>query len=181
MPIWSQGHERQGLEHVVLAEGHANSVLLAIAEDGEPFRLSYRLAWDQRGRIRQADLEVRKGLEQRSLELRADGEGHWHQAQGQPLPELDGCIDVDIWPTPLTNSLPIWRSNLQIGQRQGFRMAWISAPELTVEPKQQSYLRLRDRLYVFESLDGSGFRAELPVDEDGIVTDYPNLFVRITS
>lgn len=29
------------------------------------------------------------------------------------------------------------------------------------------------------NLDGSGFTAELPVDEDGIVLDYPDLFRRV--
>ena len=32
-----------------------------------------------------------------------------------------------------------------------------------------------DRRYLFETLDGSGFRAELLVDEDGIVLDYCKL------
>ena len=58
-------------------------------------------------------------------------------------------------------------------------MAWISAPGLTVHSQAQAYTRLGDRLYLFENLDGSGFRAELPVDEDGIVLDYPNLFRRV--
>jgi hypothetical protein len=39
--------------------------------------------------------------------------------------------------------------------------------------------RLAERLYLFENLDGSGFRAELPVDEDGIALDYPDLFRRV--
>jgi hypothetical protein len=29
------------------------------------------------------------------------------------------------------------------------------------------------------ALDGDGFRAELPVDEDGIVLDYPGMFRRV--
>jgi uncharacterized protein len=33
--------------------------------------------------------------------------------------------------------------------------------------------------HLFENLDGSGFRAELPVDEDGIVLDYADLFRRM--
>jgi len=44
---------------------------------------------------------------------------------------------------------------------------------------KQAYTRLSDRLYLFENLDDSGFRAELPVDEDDIVLDYPNLFRRV--
>jgi hypothetical protein len=35
-------------------------------------------------------------------------------------------------------------------------------------------------LYLFENLDGSGFAAELPVDEDGVVPDYPDLFRRVS-
>ena len=33
--------------------------------------------------------------------------------------------------------------------------------------------------HLFENLGGSGFRVELPVDEDGIVLDYPNRFRRV--
>ena len=58
-------------------------------------------------------------------------------------------------------------------------MAWVFAPSLTVHAQPQAYTRLADRLYLFENLDGSGFRVELPVDEEGIVLDYPNLFRRV--
>jgi uncharacterized protein len=66
-----------------------------------------------------------------------------------------------------------------VSQRRQFRMAWIFAPDLTVQPQLQAYTRVADRLYLFENLDGSGFRAELPVDEDGIVLDCPDLFRRV--
>jgi uncharacterized protein len=58
-------------------------------------------------------------------------------------------------------------------------MVWIFAPGLRVLPQPQAYTRLADRLYPFENLDGSAFRAELPVDEGGIVLDYPDLFRRV--
>ena len=67
---------------------------------------------------------------------------------------------------------------MAIGERREFRMAWIFAPDLTIQAQPQAYTRLADRLYLFENLDGSGFRAGLPVDEDGIVIDYPGLFRR---
>ena len=73
----------------------------------------------------------------------------------------------------------IRREPMAVGERRQFRMAWIFAPDLTVHPQSQSYTRLADRLYLFENFDGSGFRAELPVDEDGIVLDYPDLFRRV--
>ena len=68
---------------------------------------------------------------------------------------------------------------MAVGERRQFHMAWIFAPDLTVHPQPQAYTRLADRLYLFENLDGSGFRTELPVDEAGIVVDYPDLFRRV--
>jgi hypothetical protein len=68
---------------------------------------------------------------------------------------------------------------MAIGERRQFRMAWLFAPELTLHPQPQAYTRLTERSYLFENLDGSGFRAELPVDDDGIVLDYPDLFRRV--
>jgi len=178
-PTWSPGHEGHGLEQVTLRENGVDSVLLAFDEDGEPFRLNYHLDWDHRGRLLLAELESHKETRVASLTLRSDGEGNWQDAAGGALPHLAGCIDIDIWPTPLTNSLPIWRSQLQIGERRGFRMAWVAAPALTVEAKPQAYTRVAERVYLFESLDGSGFKAELPVDENGLVIDYPELFRRV--
>jgi hypothetical protein len=178
-PLWSPGFEGAGFEHVTFARHGADSVLLAVDEAGEPFRLAYRLRWDDAGRLREADLESLQGDKSRRLALRADGEGAWHTAERAPLPGLEGCIDIDIWPTPLTNSLPLWRSGLAVGERREYRMAWVNAPALTVERKAQAYTRLAERRYRFESLDGSGFQVELPLDGHGLVTDYPGLFRRV--
>jgi hypothetical protein len=68
---------------------------------------------------------------------------------------------------------------LAVGERRRFHMAWISAPDLTFHPKPQAYTRLANQLYLFEDLDGSGYTAELSVDQDGIVLDYPDLFRRV--
>jgi len=110
----------------------------------------------------------------------ADGEGHWRDGAGRARPDLDGCIDIDVWPTPFTNTFPIRRRPMAVGERREFVMAWVSAPELTVRPVRQGYTRLADRRYLYENLDGSGFRAELPVDEDDIVLDYQGVFRRVS-
>jgi hypothetical protein len=68
---------------------------------------------------------------------------------------------------------------MAVGERRQFRMAWIFAPDLTLHPQPQAYTRLADRRYLFENLDGSGFTAQLAVDDDGIVLDYPSLFRRV--
>jgi hypothetical protein len=178
-PIWNKEREGVGLEHLLLAEGAADSIVLAFDEEHGSFRLTYRLMWDESWRLRDAELNVATERSTRSLVLQTDGQGHWRHRDGRVVIELDGCVDVDIWPTPFTNTFPIRREPLAVGERREFRMAWIFAPDLTVRPQPQAYTRLADRTYLFENLDGSGFRAELPVDEEGIVLDYPDLFRRV--
>lgn len=178
-PTWSQKRSGIGLEHLVLSDSEADSVVLAFNDDGEPFRLTYGLAWDHLWRLRGADIVVLSGGKTKSLNLRTDGEGHWSHTDGISIPELEGCMDIDIWPTPFTNSFPIRRNPLLVGQRQEFRMAWINGPDLSFKAQAQAYSRLEDRLYLFESLDGSGFKVQLPVDEECILLDYPEFFERV--
>jgi hypothetical protein len=179
-PMWNKSHEGVGLEHLLLDQRAADSVVLAVDEERGPFRLTYRLAWDDAWRLREAELVVATDRSTQSLSLRTDGQGHWRYNDGRICGELDGCLDVDIWPTPFTNSFPIRRQPMIVGERREFRMAWICGPDLRVQPQTQAYTRLGERLYLFQNLDGSGFSAELPVDEDGIVLDYPALFRRVT-
>jgi hypothetical protein len=178
--IWNKNCHGVGLEHLLLAERMADSVVLAFDDKCGPFRLTYRLTWEQSWRLREAELVVATEGFTRSLHLKTDGQGHWRHGDGRAINELDGCLDIDIWPTPFTNTFPIRREPMAVNQRRQFRMAWILAPDLTVQPQPQAYTRVADRLYLFENLDGSGFRAELPVDADGIVLDYPDLFRRVT-
>jgi hypothetical protein len=178
-PIWNKEREGLGLEHLLLAAGVADSVVLGFDQQHGPFRLTYRLSWDDAWRLRAADLLVATERAARSLRLQTDGQGRWQDGNGRAIDALTGCVDVDIWPTPFTNSFPIRRMPLALGERREFRMAWVAAPELTVQPQAQAYTRLAERRYRFESLDGDGFQTQLPVDEDSIVLDYPGLFRRV--
>lgn len=178
-PTWNAAHEGPGLEHLLLSDGEASAAVLAFDDATGPFRLSYRLAWGPSWQLRQADLLVDTSRASHALSLRTDGQGHWRDGHNRVLRALEGCLDIDIWPTPFTNSFPIRRAPMAVGERREFRVAWVSAPQLTVQPQAQAYTRLAERLYRFESLDGSGFRVDLPVDEDGVVLDYPGLFKRV--
>jgi hypothetical protein len=179
VPLWNKSQEGVGLEHLLLKEREADSVILAYDEEQGPFRLTYRLTWDASWRLRAAQLAVATASSNRSLSLQTDGEGHWRDGDGQSIAELEGCMDIDIWPTPFTNSFPIRRAPMAVGERRQFRMAWIFAPDLTFQSQPQAYTRLAEQLYLFENLDGSDFQAELTVDEAGIVLDYPDFFRRV--
>ena len=173
--LWNPKGE--GLEHLIERGQSADSVVLWTGEDGRPCRLAYRLEWDARGCTRGLWAELAKPDGSRRLELTGDGSGNW-RVDGQTARSLDGCLDVDLWPTPFTNSLPIRRLKLRPGEAAGIRVAWVVAPALEVSARPQRYSRLGETAFRFEALD-DGFIAELAVDEHGLVLLYPELFRRI--
>ena len=113
--------------------------------------------------------------ERLALERRSNG---WHDAAGQPLPAFDTCIDIDLAGTPFTNTLPIRRERWEIGQSREFAMLYIPFDDFVPRLDRQIYICLAPRLFRYQAVDRS-FEAELPVDEDGLVLDYPSLFERI--
>lgn len=176
-----------GLEHLRLLQQQediiADGLILGVNEQA-PFRLRYEIRCDLQWRVRSIQLDLLNGLS-RSLHFFTDGAGNWTTESGEALPLLKGCLDVDISATPFTNTLPIRRLALQPGSSATLTMAYFSIPEMQVEVTQQRYTCLEfissGGRYRFESLvDGiSHFTAELPVDQDGLVLDYPELFRRV--
>jgi hypothetical protein len=82
--------------------------------------------------------------------------------------------------TPFTNTLPIRRAPLAIGESRRFRMAYIPADTMEPFADEQTYTRLSERVYRFENGEGETyFTSDISVDEDGLVVDYPQLFERI--
>lgn len=115
------------------------------------------------------------------LHLRADGFGRWHDlSNGGALPLLVGCLDVDLGMSPSTNTLPILRLGLAVGQSAEVQAAYIPLPgefrRFRARPMRQHYTRLEDDLYRYES---DGFSADLRVDADALVRDYPQLYRRL--
>ena len=107
-------------------------------------------------------------------------DGTWYDKQLEPLPELEGCIDIDFEMTPFTNTLPIRRAPLAIGETRKFRMAYIPADTMEPFADEQIYTRLSERVYRFENGEGDDyFTADITVDEDGLVVDYPQLVERV--
>lgn len=136
-------------------------------------RLAYRVETDAGGLFRLADLAIGG----RTLSL-SFSDGRW-LVNGEHRGDLDGATEIDISATPLTNTLPIRRLDLPIGQSADIDTAWIAVPALTVVRDPQRYTRVGERQWRYESRD-SDFRALLTVDDDGLVLDYPGLFRSIS-
>lgn len=178
---WAQW-DGPGLEHLRLRVGEngteADGVVIG-EEDGTYFRVRYTIRCDPRWRTREVIMDPLDGSD--PLRLLSDGEGTWRDVSGRMLPELMACIDVDISVTPFTNTLPIRRLGLTEGETSEISVVYVNVPSLRLETSGQRYTRLERGLYRYED-EGlfRGFTADLPVDGDGLVLDYPGIFRRIS-
>ncbi|MGZ3622658.1 MAG: putative glycolipid-binding domain-containing protein [Ktedonobacteraceae bacterium] len=181
--MWTPWSE-PGLEHLRLTQQDggmlADSLIVGIS-NRMPFRLYYEITCDSSWNVKELDLMLLSGS-RKSLKIQADGHGHWFTSTGGPIPSIDGCIDVDISATPFTNTLPIRRLKLNPGQSAELLVAYVLIPEVELMTDRQRYtcleLHTQGGLYKYESME-SDFKAELPVDSDGLVIDYPGLFKSI--
>ncbi len=183
--VWSWLNE-PGFEHLrFVQEQHevvANGLIIAVEKDA-PFRARYTIRCDTSWRVREANIELLDGHVP-GVHLRANGKGHWTTASGEAFPSLDGCIDVDISATPFTNTIAIRRLNLAVGEAAVLTVAYIKVPEMQIMPMNQRYTCLNTSAdggrYRYEGLQ-SRFTAELEVDHDGLVINYPEIFRRVWS
>ncbi len=172
-----------GVEHLEIretADGVAIDGLVVAHVDGEPVRLHYSIRCDADWVTRR--LEVRRLRDGPGLLFESDGMGGWTDGSGAELPELAGCIDVDITVTPFTNTLPIRRLGWRAGQARDLLMVYVLVPEMTIQPARQRYTCLERGAdgSVFRYESGT-FRRDLRIDPDGLVMDYPGFWRRIAT
>jgi len=112
------------------------------------------------------------------LWLGTDGSGRWGELNGAHRPELDGCFDIDMHITPFTNTLPIRRLQLDVGDAAEITTAVIDVETLGVIPVQQRYehveLGLWRKVHV-----RSGITNEFRVDAYGLVHDETDAYRRV--
>ncbi len=182
--VFWQRLDAPGFEHLLLdfrprELGVYGLVIGASEETGEPFRIQYSILADLSGAV--IEVSVTDILKiGRSIALKSNGLGRWRDSSGAALPELDGCIDVDLTVTPFTNTLPVRRLGLKVGQSQDIDVAYIHLPEFKITRACQRYTHLaQERDYARWGFQQGDFEAELTVDADGLVLDYEGLFQRV--
>ena len=149
---------------------------LAVEEDGLAARLRYAIDCDPEWRTRSAFIEGQAGGRAVRFALVADANGGW-SSDGVLLPELAGALDVDLGFTPATNTLPIRRLALGVGETRPVRSAWLRFPELRLEPLEQTYTREAEGVYRYLAMvDGEQFTARLDTDAFGRVRHYEGLW-----
>jgi hypothetical protein len=182
---WRHQGARDGFE-VVFAhaepggyrfDGHTTAV-----EGGEAWSVGYSVVVDERWSTRSAHVVARSVAGLREVTLAADGDGAW-LVDGEPAPELAGCLDVDLESCVVTNALPVRRLRLRVGEASDAPAAFVRAPGLTVERLEQRYRRLPDdptgdARYAYAA-PRFGYTGELRYEAVGLLLDYPGLATRI--
>ncbi|MBC8070109.1 MAG: putative glycolipid-binding domain-containing protein [Deltaproteobacteria bacterium] len=158
-------------------EGHTNAI-----EAGEPFAVRYTIVLDEHGRTRHARIfgSSRSGCHEVVVET--DGEGRW-RVDGVAAPTLDGCFDVDLESSSLTNAFPVRRLGLAVdGAIADAPAVYVRALDLRVERLEQRYRRIAD------DASGPRFEYEAPAfathcviryDGSGLAIDYPGIATRV--
>jgi hypothetical protein len=82
-------------------------------------------------------------------------------------------VDVDLGVTPATNTIPIRRLGLAVGESADISVVSIRFPDLAVAVEEQRYERQAPDLYRYSS---GPYDAELVVDRSGLVLDYEQLW-----
>jgi uncharacterized protein len=138
---------------------------------------SFRVEVDDAWATRRVEVSSVSAEGERRLLLTADDDRRWER-DGERAPELDGCVDVDVAATPLTNTLPIRRlAALAAGQEVTTPVAWVDVPALGVTRVDQTYRRLGPAAWRYADDAHGAF--ELTVDDDGLVVEYTGMATRV--
>jgi uncharacterized protein len=145
------------------------------SSEGVPLDIRYAVLCHEDWATAEVAITAMIGNRVRELEV-VNEKDRWF-VDATESPDLRGSIDADLGFSPATNTLPIRRLGLSVGDSSEIQTAWVRFPELTVEPFPQRYTRLAERIYLYESLT-SDFKAQLTVDELGLVVEYQGVWER---
>jgi uncharacterized protein len=182
---WEHRQARAGFEVVFLppdGAGRRVEGATTAVEDGEAWVVQYCIELAPDWTTCSARVVSQSAAGVREVSLEADGAGRW-TINGAAAPELDGCLDVDLESSALTNAFPVHRLGLEIGEHAQAPAAYVRAVDVAVERLEQHYVRLDDdgeRQRYGYSAPRFGFSCELLYDAYGLVLDYPGIAVRAT-
>ena len=163
------GHEASRL--IETSDGWNLAGCAVFRHEGDAVRLDYMIACDSEWRTHYAVVIGWVGGREIHREITVDM-GHRWTLNGEDVPAVAGCVDVDLNFSPSTNLLPVRRLELPVGGSGTVRAAWLRFPEFTLEPLEQTYFRESEDTYRYES-SGGAFTAKLKVNATGFVTEYP--------
>lgn len=159
-------------EDNIIVNGHITGQGL-----GQFLNVNYKLEINKKWEIQTVEINLQSDSSF-YIFLHKNKDNHWTNEKGEILNQLNNCTDIDITLTPFTNSLPINRLKLDVGESKEIEVAYFDLPSNKFSPAKQRYTNLGNGIYKYESL-ASGFTANLQVDTEGLVLDYPGIWHRV--
>lgn len=147
-------------------------------EAGRAWAVRYEIALDRQWLTRNASVWGWSEDGPRMLRAECD-DGVW-TIDGARRPDLDGCLDIDLESSAMTNTIPVHRCALDVGTSVRAPAAYVRADDLKVERLEQRYERSPDgegRSYAYEAPQFA-FTCRLVYDRSGLIVDYPGIAVR---
>jgi hypothetical protein len=188
--LW-QRTDVHGAEHVVFDDRRGLTARgVAVSAGPVPYECRYELATDHHWFSQRFEATVAGGGWQRSLWMERTDRG-WRATTSEHgdltsvLPKalppgvddpdrLADATDIDLYASPLTNTLPLRRLGLAEGTATVVA-AWVLLPSLAVIENAQTYTVLGPGRVRYAS---GSFTADLDLDADGYVVHYPGLATR---
>jgi uncharacterized protein len=181
---WQHRDARDGFEVVFIHpddDGYRIEGDTAALEDGEVWTVRYVVNVDRAWVTRSAFVARQSASGWQRLVLEADDAGGW-LVNGSPAPNLEGCADVDLESSAVTNALPVHRLDLDVGRAAAAPAAFVRVLDLQVERLEQRYVRLEDdashQRYHYAA-PRFGVECQLTYDEFGLILDYPGIATRM--
>lgn len=177
--LWEK-RENRSIEYLTLQDRTKafviqGTVIMLLEE--QPTQIMYRLECNKKWQTKQVSIvQERTGIINR-LFLKVNNEQVWNE-NNSIITFATGLFDVDFEISPATNTLPIRRLGLDVGESTAVDAVWVRFPSLKLERLQQRYTRINDKCYKYET-PSTRYEAQLEVDNDGLVVHYDNLWNRI--
>ena len=177
---WKGLNERISVENCHIIQDSAGitvkSNITGIHEE-IAFHCSYQFLIGEDWQMKKFEVNLLMNAKHNTWQME-NASGKWLQ-EGNERSDLTGCIDIDLTVTPFTNTLPINRLSMTVGDRREISVVYIDLLEQQIYRADQVYTRLSEDTYLFE-MPSIDFSARILIDEStGLVADYPALFTKI--
>jgi hypothetical protein len=167
------GHDACRLDRI--GDGWRLEGAAVFRHQGEVAQLNYRAECDREWRSRSGHVAGWIGNRRVDVAIARTGDGGWMIGE-QVIPEVEGCVDLDLGFTPATNLFPIRRLALTDGQARDAPAAWLNDEATTLQRLPQHYEWRSETSYWYRSPAGP-YEGLLHVTPVGFIREYPSLWV----
>lgn len=175
------GHGFEGVR-AHFGNGSALRALGRIVYAGElEWTASYRLVVRDDGAIERVSITSATAERERHLTMNRTEDGFWllDTGSGGTRTDFGGAVDVDLATSALFNAIPIRRLGLhQDTGEHALPIVFVALPDLEPRVVTQTYRTVAAGDPATVGFSWDDFSADITVDADGMVLDYPGIATR---